>query len=102
MNLLYTVEQRVCATSGVLPDEDTLTDYVKIPKNFSLKQFGMNEKEVIDFAMKNNLRLNFHPKTLEAILSFPKGAHIALTENGIRMKLPKKSDICPPEKLSYY
>lgn len=81
MNLLHTVEHKICARSGILPDKDILTDYVKIPKNFSLmKQFGMSEKEAIDFAIKNNLLFYFD---LDAgvIIKFPNDAYIALTED---------------------
>ena len=79
MNLLHLTEQKICSPSGILPHKDALTDYVKVPKNFSLmKQFGMSEKEVIDFAMKNNLQFYFDPRTLEVMVSFPKHAYIAL------------------------
>lgn len=103
VELVFRTPVRLCSPSWVLDNPQNLTNYRKVPRNFSPAQdFSMTEDQVIDFAMRYWFPFFFDPNTGKAIVKMPKDSYVAIwPDMDLVFTTPKKADMCTRKDILF-
>lgn len=103
IELIFRTPVRLCSPSWVLDNPQNLTNYRKVPRNFSPAQdFSMTEDQVIDFAMRYWIPFFFDPNTGKVIVKMPKDSYVAIwPHTDLVFTTPKKADMCTRKHMLF-